>query len=345
MRVKPSDIAEEELAQALAGRWDVDAQTLTHQPLGGGSHHWTAVDGTGTRHFVTVDELATKPWLGDSPDAAYSGLRRAFETAELLHESGLGFVVAPTRARNHDIISRLNRRYSVAVFPFMEGTSGSFGEPVSEAERTALCNMWAALHLATPAVRSVAPVRSFGIPGRQALERAIDDVARPWHGGPHSERTRDWLAENGRTLRRSLDLFDRLVTSARKLERQRVITHGEPHGGNLIRNGLERHLVDWDTVALALPECDLWMLDDGSAHAFDAYVEMTGWPVDREALGLYRLTWLLSDCAAFVSRLEQDHVDDADSRRAWEALNTTGTELEEFLLQAHIGHVDVGDRP
>ena len=41
-----------------------------------------------------------------------------------------------------------------------------------------------------------------------------------------------------------------------------VITHGEPHPGNLIRTGNGLAMVDWDTVALAPRERDLWMLAD-----------------------------------------------------------------------------------
>ncbi|MFG2077560.1 phosphotransferase family protein [Nonomuraea maritima] len=37
-----------------------------------------------------------------------------------------------------------------------------------------------------------------------------------------------------------------------------VLTHGEPHPGNVLRAGSRTLLVDWDTVGTAPPERDLW---------------------------------------------------------------------------------------
>ena len=47
---------------------------------------------------------------------------------------------------------------------------------------------------------------------------------------------------------------------SRQPQRELVVTHGEPHAGNVMRRSDGRHLlVDWDTVAVAPPERDLWM--------------------------------------------------------------------------------------
>ena len=85
------------LVGSLADGWGVDVATADYAAVGGGSYHWVVRDVDGTRRFVTVDDLAQKPWLGDSRDAVFGGLRRAFDTAGALHEIGLGFVVAPIR--------------------------------------------------------------------------------------------------------------------------------------------------------------------------------------------------------------------------------------------------------
>lgn len=39
-----------------------------------------------------------------------------------------------------------------------------------------------------------------------------------------------------------------------------VVTHGEPHPGNVIRTSHGLRIIDWTTVQMAPPERDLWML-------------------------------------------------------------------------------------
>jgi len=58
-------------------------------------------------------------------------------------------------------------------------------------------------------------------------------------------------------------------------------------------------LIDWDTVALAPAERDLWLLAD-QPHALANYTELTGVTPRRAGLGLYRLARTLTDLAAFV---------------------------------------------
>ena len=62
-------------------------------------------------------------------------------------------------------------------------------------------------------------------------------------------------------------------------------------------------LVDWDTVGLAPPERDLWMVASETGDELRRYTELTGRPVDPTALGLYRLRWALDDISCFVRDL------------------------------------------
>jgi len=55
--------------------------------------------------------------------------------------------------------------------------------------------------------------------------------------------------------------LDDTAVAAAAMRRRVLLTHGEPHRGNLIwtPNGLR--LLDWDTVAVGFPERDLWMVN------------------------------------------------------------------------------------
>ena len=101
--------------------------------------------------------------------------------------------------------------------------------------------------------------------------------------------------------------FDHLADVVEQGGGEHVITHGEPHPGNLIRTDNGVLFVDWDTVGLAPPERDLWMFDDGSPNVLAPYTEASGRSVDDKAISLFRLAWRLSDIAAYAALFRSDH--------------------------------------
>ena len=329
VKAPPEGFDEAALSIAVADRWRIDVESISYEAVGGGSHHWLLRTVEAGYRFLTVDDLTTKPWLGADHDSTFAGLEGAFRTARLLRASGLDFVVAPLPAADGAVATRLDGRFSAALFPYIAGRAGTFGEVFSRRDRQDLCALWAMLHQATPIVREVAPRRSLGVPGRSTLDDALTNLQRPWTGGPFSERAREWLTANRDLVTGSLDRYDRLASEV--ATKEFVITHGEPHGGNLIRTEGRLELIDWDTVAMAPPERDLWMLDDGSAEGLRPYTEATGHAIDRSALDFYRLAWLVSDVAAFTTELRQPHTDDANIRHAWRALEITGKSLSSML--------------
>ena len=329
MKALPEGFDQAALTIAVADRWRIDVESISYEAVGGGSHHWLLRTADGDYRFLTVDDLGTKPWLGADLDSAFAGMAAAFRTAVMLHASGLDFVVAPIAAADGAVVARLDTRFSAAVFPYIAGRVGIFGETFGRRDRQDLCVLWANLHLATAVVRDGAPRRSLDVPGRSDLEDARRSLDHPWTGGPYSELAREWLVANRGLVTASLDTYDRLAGEV--ATKPFVITHGEPHGGNLIRTEDGLRLIDWDTVAMAPPERDLWMLDDGADEGLPAYTEATGHAVDRSALDFYRLAWLVTDVAAFTTELRLPHADDANTAHAWRALGITGETLSSML--------------
>ncbi|MHB8467387.1 MAG: phosphotransferase family protein [Acidimicrobiales bacterium] len=119
---------------------------------------------------------------------------------------------------------------------------------------------------------------------------------------------------------RWLDDLDRFAVTRRGAGGDAVVTHGEPHPGNLLRTTAGLALIDWDTVALAAPERDLWMLADQGETLLSAYTRLTGITLDRDALTAYRLLWALSDVAAFTAQLREEHRLDPDAENALASL-------------------------
>jgi spectinomycin phosphotransferase len=304
------------IPEALADGWGFVVSTIEYNPVGFGSYHWTVADVAGRRAFVTVDDLDRKPWLGDTRDDAFAGLARSFDTAVALRDAGLEFVVAPIPAADGTSVRRIGDRYSVALFPLIDGGAAEFGEYRSEGERVAVARLLAELHPATSAVESIARRIDLRLAGRTDLEAALRDVDRSWSGGPYAERARLALASRASEVVEVLGLFDRLARDVAGGGAAWVVTHGEPHAANVMRTDAGLALIDWDTVALAPPERDLWML----AGETSAYTEATGHRPDAVAIDFFRLMWDLADLASFAEVLRSPHQDNDDTAKAFEGL-------------------------
>jgi spectinomycin phosphotransferase len=314
VRALPDEFEIAALTGALADGWGFEAVRADYTPVGAGSYHWIVTAADGARAFATVDDLDRKTWLGDSRDESFDGLRAAFDTAAALRDAGLAFVVAPRRGRDGETLRRIGPRHTVALFPFVDGKAAEWGD--GHDDEAAIIAVLAELHRATPAARAHARSAGLELPGRRHVEAGLRDVDTPWTGGPFSEPARRELAAHADDVAQLLALADRLAAHVARRGAGWVVTHGEPHPANVILVGESPSLVDWDTVALAPPERDLWMLvdDAGDGHAA-AYTGAAGRGVDQDALDFFRLTWDLKDLAEYLNALRSTHDETEDTAR------------------------------
>jgi spectinomycin phosphotransferase len=258
VRERPPDIRDSDVAAELARQWPLSVHELSYLPVGFGGYHWLAVDQTGSRWFVTVSDLDA-PWVPDLQAAMQSA-------AWLAGEAGLEFVVAPVPTREGLVVGSLNSRHALALFPYLDATLSHFDDPIDDGDRDVIIDMLAALHTADPSGIQV-PSRPLELANRQAIEQALAGLGVPWSGGPYAEPGRELLALYERPLRQALVRFDDLLDRTRKAGGPYVTTHGEPHPGNLLRTPTGLRLIDWDMIALARPERDLWWVISGGRDA------------------------------------------------------------------------------
>jgi spectinomycin phosphotransferase len=314
MKAFPDRFDEDALASALESHWDFTPAALEYVPLGF-SYHWAATDAAGERRFVTVDDLDRPTGLG------FEDLGRAFDTASALRDqAALEFVVAPLATRQGQSICRLDSRYTAALFPWVEGTQRASGQYATAEERGDVVRLLVDLHRATPVVRGTAPARDWKLSGRASLEAALRDLDHEWQGGPFSEPTRALLARHVTEVRLLLDNFDRMAGEVHEAGEPLVVTHGEPKSGNIIRGRSGPVMVDWDTVAIAPPERDLWLVDDGSGDQLRMYADAIGRKINRTALELYRLAWDLADLFVIVNAFRSPHTRTTDAEADWAGL-------------------------
>jgi spectinomycin phosphotransferase len=331
VRSPPADLAPERLGTALAAAWRLRAASMDYLPEGGGGHHWVVAGEDGRRHFVTVDDLDGKDWLGDTRDAVLAGLRRALGTAAALRRgAGLGFVVAPVPAMDGEPVSRLDGRYAVSVFPFLDGRSHPFGRYLDEQLRRQALELIAALHRSTAAVRGLAPGHVLGFSGQGDLEAFLREPARPWDGGPLSRAAHRLTAARAADIERIAAGFAQLAEATAGARSSPVITHGEPHPANLMSIDGRLALIDWDTVGLAPPERDVSLIALGPADT-SHYELAAGRELDPAVITLYRLRWYLDDLASAVRMFRGRHRDTADTRLWLQGLSPRLEQLTHWL--------------
>ena len=297
----------------LRDGWGIDGAELVYLPVGGGGYHWRAVDAGGTAHFVTVDDLVDKEWLGDDLDARARGLADAFAAAAWLREgAGIDAVLSPTPALDGAPLRRLDRRFTLSVAPHVEARAGEFGPHHDPDRRAQVVDLLIRLHSVPP------PAGLLRIPApevgpRADLDAFLADPGARWEGGPLGEPAREVLLPHVDELVARLQSLDRAGASLG--DGDLVLTHGEPHGGNVLDTGERILLIDWDTVAVAPPERDLWIVGMDAADVA-RYETATGRTVRPDVFELYAERWALDDIGCTVRMFRAPH-DDVDETRRW----------------------------
>jgi spectinomycin phosphotransferase len=321
---EPKELDRSELKTLLAHHWSLHGVDLEYLPLGFGSHHWLAVDSRGTRRFVTADDLFAGFQRGPDADSAFVSLDRAFRTATVLrHEAELEFVVAPLPDEQDVVMRRLDDRYAVTVFPFIAGESRADGSYESSADRRHMSRILGRLHAATERLPEDLPDKEdFALPSRGALLEALRDLDRPWTSGPFGEPARQLLRRSARDLERRLREYDELAAEVAQTSESWVVTHGEPHRANVIRDARGRLLlVDWDTTLVAPRERDLRMVLDRDMTGWDDYRGISSSiSLDHRAMRLYHLWWDLAEIGIYTERFRRPHGRTEDIVVSWEAL-------------------------
>ena len=320
MFTQPDDLTDDAVADTLLRGWGLVADGVAYAALGFGSHHWNAVVGD-TKWFVTVDDLdARLQHAGETRLRARQRLTAALSTAQAIQRRGRSFVVAPVPSLAGSVLDDVDERYVLALYPHIDGRAGSWGRYETQAERFAVIDRLVDIHGATQIVKSIAGADDFSIPSRDRLTVALAETSSSWSTGPYAERTRALLVRHADDLNSVLSRYDDLVARVRQSADEPVVTHGEPHPGNVIFTPDGASLIDWDTTLLAPHERDLWSLIDEDPEVAPYYTSKSERSLNEDALRLYRLWWDLCEISLYVAEFHTPHIDSADTQTAWQGL-------------------------
>lgn len=288
MLARPAGVEDADVAAALREHWSIAADRVDYAPVGFGSHHWLTAT-----HFVTVDAA------GDRDE-----LVPALRTAQALRDdAGLEFVIAPIAATDGELVAPLLHEWLLHVYERLDVVDDTMFGPHDDPEVVQLVRT---IHAHTGVAARHARCEDFAIWDRDDLEEALDDLDEPWETGPYGDRARALLIRHAADVDRLLVAHDRLACAVPS--DGWVVTHGEPHRGNVFRTTRGWAMVDWDTALVAPPERDLWDLGGGGG--------------DPTLCELYRLRWDLGEIAVCIADLYDEHPGDANDAQTWESLVT-----------------------
>jgi aminoglycoside phosphotransferase (APT) family kinase protein len=317
VRTPPVDLTTDQLVQAMSEHWGLEAAASTYVPLGFGSHHWEVV-ADDERWFLTVDDLDLKHRTrSDTTGDARRRLQAALTTARELADNGLSFVVAPLPTAGCDVLVDVADHFVAALYPYVNGEPRHWDDYRTSTERLEVLERVVELHDASNAH---AQVDDLAIASLDELDLAIEELGQPWTAGPYGDQARRLLDEHAAPLLRLIESYQRLARQVRAHADRFVVTHGEPHPGNTLVTDRGIVLIDWDTLLIAPPERDLWIVAGHDDQVAAAYTASNGVPVDPAAMACYRLRWDLDEIAGYITLFRRAHTDSADTAESWRNL-------------------------
>lgn len=154
----------------------------------------------------------------------------------------------------------------------------------------------------------------------------MGDADELWSGGPYAEPARKLVRTHRVDLTEQLHRYDELASSIEASREPWVLTHGEPHGGNTLRcRDGSTLLIDWDTLAIAPRERDLWrLIREPTGSVWDAYRAASGHSATPapERMELFPLWVRLAEFGSYISRFRNQHVGDEDDTAVWSYLES-----------------------
>lgn len=186
-----------------------------------------------------------------------------------LCEQGAAAVVAPLPTR-HGALWAQRERWSVIVYPFIEGDSG-WSPAMTEAQWQATGAALKSIHGAPLPASGAENIRRETFDPSEYLRwtRAFEERLPLAAAGnqPEREMRTLWLA--GQTaIHGGLDALRALGHVLQRETRPSVICHADLHPSNLIRDAAGRiFVIDWDDVRLAPKERDFLFIDEAPVNA------------------------------------------------------------------------------
>ena len=179
--------------------------------------------------------------------------------------------------------------YRYLLYRYIAGQTPG-GERLDKARLRQLGETLAAVH-AFPPPKEL-PREDFRIPFDGALENVLD-------------RTPEYVVSAGQRsqILHLLSLGARLGRELETAGLPAVLCHGDIHRGNLMDTGRQLVLIDWEGIAAAPPEADLFFFQRYEPEFSRLYQQLTGYHPHQQAIAFFGIRRRLDDIHEFLEAL------------------------------------------
>lgn len=288
------------LADVLRGQYSLEVSRIEALDLGADA---------ATRVYRVEAHGAPQPFfLKTRP---YAPVLPGVDTPAYFSSQNISHILAPIPARNGQAWVR-DGGLSLMLYPFLPGAS-AMEQQMTARQWTGLGRVMRAVHNCTlPAhLAGALEQETFTAGSRRLAEHyLLHSLAGAFARTPGAA-VADVLCRHAEKIRHLLRRAGELGAYFQGQPPRLVPCHADLHKWNLfIVSEGEWYILDWDTVKLAPPECDLMYIganiggDRGDSNEMPCFYEGYGEaPVDRQLVAYYRFERILVDIAEFGKQI------------------------------------------
>ncbi len=198
-----------------------------------------------------------------------------------------------------------------ALFPFLDGVCSSSSITLVDLER--LGEQFGRLHGLPPDAGIRLAAEDFGIEEGARFDRAIEKILTRRTSATNSAAGAAKVREQLKIVKEASRELTRLRENALLSQQYFVITHGDAHPANMLREGSGNiRLIDWDLAIRAPAERDLFMFRGRDTLRFEAFYKgykrlRPAFEISPGLLSFFALVRTVSDIADWAEQLASPH--------------------------------------
>jgi spectinomycin phosphotransferase len=298
---EPHDLTQEALAAAMRRGFEINVVAMDFLAVGEDENAWV--------YRVDTEHPSTRYLL--KVRAPTESNEAASAVPRYLYESGVPHVVAPIRSTTQSL-SVQEGRFSLTVYPFIEGTTG-VETGLSEQHWRALGGLVKQLHASAlpPDLMEVLPAEAYRVSALDVVRRVDGAVSGSSFPDRSARQVAAFWTSHRHEIQTLVERTEELGPQVEELSLPLVLCHADLHTWNvMIDLDGELWIVDWDEVIRAPKERDLMFLVGGigaglvEPHETEWFFEGYGdVAVDPLALSYYRYAWAVQDVGGYGERI------------------------------------------